>query len=104
MLFSNDNYLQVLEGEPHTTEALFSRIEADHRHTGIQVLSNGFIQQRIFPEWSMGFQPLSGEDFVRLTGYINPHRSDFLDQHLPAMDDGMLYLLRSFVVEDGWQF
>ncbi|MBC6699198.1 BLUF domain-containing protein [Hymenobacter puniceus] len=103
LLFSHDSFLQVLEGEQHATEDLFSRIKADHRHSGIQTLSNGSIQQRIFPDWSMGFQSLTGEDFVRLTGYINPYRSDFLDKHLPVMDDGVLYLLRSFVVEDGWQ-
>ncbi|WBA42424.1 BLUF domain-containing protein [Hymenobacter canadensis] len=103
LLFSNDSFLQVLEGEQSATEALYSRITADYRHTCILRLSNGFIPQRIFPDWSMGFQSLSGEDFGRLTGYINPYRSDFLDRHLPEMDEGMLCLLRSFVVEDGWQ-
>jgi hypothetical protein len=103
LLFSNDSFLQVLEGEQPPTEAVFERIKADHRHCRVLTLSNGPIQQRIFPDWSMGFQELTGEDFVRLTGYINPYRSDFLDKHLPVMDEGMLCLLRSFVVEDGWQ-
>lgn len=103
LLFSHDSFLQVLEGEQFTLEALYARILTDHRHYRVLTLSNGAIQQRIFPDWSMGFQSLSGEDFVRLTGYINPYRSNFLDKHLPAMDEGMLCLLRSFVVEDGWQ-
>ena len=82
LLFSNDSYLQVLEGEQQAIEDLFARIAADYRHCCLLTLSNGPIQQRIFPDWSMGFQTLSGEDFVRLTGYINPYRSDFLDKHL----------------------
>jgi hypothetical protein len=81
LLYGNGSFLQVLEGEAQIVRELYAK----------------------FATWSMGFQSLSGEDFVRLTGYIDPYRSKFLDAHLPEIDDAMLILLKSFVVNQGVQ-
>ncbi|TGE18360.1 BLUF domain-containing protein [Hymenobacter elongatus] len=101
LLYGNGNFLQVLEGEADVVQTMYARIQADHRHTRVCVLSDGPVQNRIFMDWSMGFQALSGEDFIRLTGYIDPYRSHFLNAHLPSIDEEMMYLLKSFVVTDG---
>ncbi|GAA3929180.1 BLUF domain-containing protein [Hymenobacter algoricola] len=101
LLYGNDSFLQVLEGEAAVVQNLYARIRADYRHAQVVTLADGGIADRIFPNWSMGFQGLSAADFVRLTGYINPHRTHFLDAHLPAIEEGMLCLLKSFVVDNG---
>lgn len=97
LLYGNGEYLQVLEGEEAVVRQMYATIQTDYRHTHIITLSDGPIQARVFVDWSMGFQKLSDEDFVRLTGYIDPYRANFLDAHLPEIGEGMLMLLKSFV-------
>ncbi|WP_400191456.1 BLUF domain-containing protein [Hymenobacter sp. B81] len=100
LLYGHDSFVQVLEGEEAAVQLIYGRIRADHRHTRVMTLADGPIPRRLFADWSMGFQPLSGENYARLAGYVNPYRSDFLDAHLPALDEGLLDLLRSFVEVD----
>ncbi len=104
LLYSHGSYLQVLEGETAVVKQLYEKIKVDYRHARVLTLADGAIQKRAFPDWTMGFQELSGDDFVRLSGYINPYRSNFLDAHLPDTDEGMLTLLKSFVMNDGSQW
>ncbi|GAA3995767.1 hypothetical protein GCM10022408_02910 [Hymenobacter fastidiosus] len=101
LLYGNDNFLQVLEGPAAPVQQLYDRIRADHRHTAIITLADGAIEERVFMDWSMGFQRLSDDDFLRLIGYLNPHRADFSDPYPSDIDEGMLVLLKSFVVNDG---
>ena len=82
---------------------VYGKIQEDYRHTRVHTLSDGPIPTRTFKDWTMGFQPLSGENFERIAGYINPYRSDFLDAHLPAIDEGMLEMLKSFVEDESSQ-
>ena len=97
LLYGAEEFLQVLEGEEAVVQQMYATIQADYRHTHITTLSDGPIKARVFSDWSMGFQELSSDDFVRLTGYIDPYRSNFLDAHLPEIGEGMLVLLKSFV-------
>ncbi|GAB2955910.1 BLUF domain-containing protein [Hymenobacter coalescens] len=103
LLYGNDSFLQVLEGEEAAVHHIYAKIQVDQRHTRVFTLADGPIRARVFSNWSMGFQRLSGEDFRRLAGYIDPYRSDFLDAYLPAIDEGLLSLLKSFVFDDETQ-
>ncbi len=101
LLYGNGHYLQVLEGMQTPLEQLFSVIKQDCRHSRVIALSAGPIQKRVFAAWSMGFERLSDENFVRLTGYVNPCRFRFLEAHPSEMDEGLRVLLRSFVNNEG---
>lgn len=103
LLYGNGSFMQVLEGEAATVQQLYAAIQHDYRHTRVIKLADGPVPGRIFADWSMGFQALSGDDFMRLTGYIDPYRASFLDAQRPAIDEEMLFLLKSFVVNDGYQ-
>jgi len=56
LLYCNQSFLQVLEGEPDRIEKLYSKIEADPRHTQLRLLYRAPIEQRKFSSWSMGFE------------------------------------------------
>lgn len=58
LLFCDDNFLQLLEGEDAAVEATFERIKHDTRHADIRVLLNEKVSQRAFTDWSMGFEKL----------------------------------------------
>jgi hypothetical protein len=103
LLYGNGSFVQVLEGEEAAVRHIYGVIQEDYRHTRVLTLSDGPIQRRTFQNWTMGFQPLSGENFERISGYINPYRSNCLDAHLPVIDEGMLELLKSFVEDESSQ-
>ncbi|MCB2407916.1 BLUF domain-containing protein [Hymenobacter lucidus] len=103
LLYGNGSFMQVLEGEAATVQQVYATIQHDYRHTRVTTLADGPVAGRVFADWSMGFQMLSEQDFVRLTGYIDPYRTNFLDAQRPAIDEEMLFLLKSFVVNDGYQ-
>lgn len=77
LLYHEGSFLQVLEGEQSSVEALFARIGEDPRHCRVMVLLRRSIDAPQFAEWSMGFVDVKGvagglpgySDFLR-------HRSD----------------------------
>ena len=55
-------WMQVLEGERSTVNALYSRIMADRNHRNVELLSMEEITTRRFGEWSMALVYLSKDD------------------------------------------
>jgi hypothetical protein len=69
LLYSDSNFIQVIEGDLQAINELYSRITNDRRPTGFIKLLKGEIQTRNFPEWSMGFKKISNEDYSAISGY-----------------------------------
>jgi len=57
LICRGDLYLQLLEGPQDTVEAAYRRIEKDHRHLEIKLLSRRTVTERLFPEWAMRDDP-----------------------------------------------
>lgn len=55
LLFHDGCFFQVLEGEPETIERTFATISRDTRHSGVIILECRSIDERGFPQWSMGY-------------------------------------------------
>ena len=55
LVFSNDFYIQALEGPRNNVNDLYFRIQGDPRHTDPQMLLYRDINQRDFGEWSMAW-------------------------------------------------
>ncbi|WP_207429406.1 BLUF domain-containing protein [Pedobacter sp. SYSU D00535] len=51
-----DLYVQLIEGEETKIQQLYSNLLRDDRHYNVQTLKEGKIDQRFFPDWSMGFE------------------------------------------------
>ena len=54
LCFTNDMFVQVLEGGRAQVSRLFGAIERDDRHIDVQLLSYGEIIERRFGAWTMG--------------------------------------------------
>jgi hypothetical protein len=52
-----DMYLQLLEGEAETIEALYGRIAKDDRHLAVELLARTPATTRMFPDWAMRDDP-----------------------------------------------
>jgi hypothetical protein len=68
LLYVDDSFFQILEGDPKTLDDLYSRIEIDTRHTHVIKLIEMPIQDRSFSEWSMGFAKVTREELATIPG------------------------------------
>ena len=53
-----DIYLQMLEGPKKKVLAIFEKIKQDDRHLEVDVLSEGAVEERLFPNWAMKDDPV----------------------------------------------
>jgi hypothetical protein len=60
-------FLQVLEGERAVVTKLFSRIYADSRHTGLELVHCESITQRRYAKWSMAHVNLEDDLLQSIT-------------------------------------
>lgn len=81
LLHRDRSFYQVMEGPEEVVRETFANIEKDERHTAIDVLFEGEVDEREFPDWQMGFLNLDGVDVEALQGY-----SDFLSREDNARD------------------
>ena len=81
LLHRDRSFYQVMEGPEDVVRQTFNSIEKDERHTAIDVLFEGEVDERDFPDWHMGFLNLDGVDIETLQGY-----SDFLSREDNAKD------------------
>ena len=81
LLHRENSFYQVLEGPEAEVIRTFEGIERDDRHTAVDVLFEGTVEQREFADWQMGFINLDGVELGALTGY-----SDFLSREDNAKD------------------
>ena len=81
LLHRDRSFYQVLEGAEDVVRQTFDSIAKDERHTAIDVLFEGEVDEREFPDWQMGFLNLDGVDIETLQGY-----SDFLSREDNAKD------------------
>lgn len=70
LVFSEGNFLQILEGEDAAvTDLMDKRIAVDPRHRNILVLDREPIAARDFPDWRMGFRRLDGSTPAELAEF-----------------------------------
>lgn len=55
LLYHNNVFLQLLEGEEKTIDKLFDKIATDNRHKEVTLVCEEKVEQRIFPNWSMAY-------------------------------------------------
>jgi hypothetical protein len=61
LIYSNGEFLQLLEGEKEIVQNLFDKIKKDKRHKNVILLGEDSKDLRLFPKWSMAFQNLDSD-------------------------------------------
>ncbi len=77
LLYKDGNFMQALEGDERTVQALEACIATDRRHQGMVTLHSGHAAQRQFSDWTMGFFDLNAPAGDLPAGY-----TEFLDTPL----------------------
>lgn len=96
LLYSKENFFQILEGEEHVVGKLFTDISLDSRHTGVIMIDRSEIEQRSFPAWSMGFRDLETFDKRQLRGYSNLFDRKLSKEELNSLGQEIIYLIELF--------
>ncbi len=77
LLYSDQKFLQVLEGEYKQIIELYDKIKEDKRHKNVVMLSLGGIKERNFPSWQMGSKKISLDDVDFNTSMTNEDKQEF---------------------------
>lgn len=94
MLFSEGTFLQVLEGNDQDVGNLIKKIEKDKRHHSLVRLDSQQIQQRIFPDWSMGFSIASADEFNEVKGFAKLSAGIFNPANIWSQHPAIIILKR----------
>jgi hypothetical protein len=68
LLFVQNHFVQVLEGNDKAIEETFERICCDLRHTNVRLVDLASVKERMFPEWGMKVLSETQETSVALRG------------------------------------
>lgn len=76
LLYADGSFVQTLEGPDEAVEETFERISRDRRHRSVSIALREHVDERFFPDWSMGFRELTQQETGDVPGF-----SDYLDGH-----------------------
>jgi hypothetical protein len=86
LLYGNDTFLQVIEGEESGIDGLVEKIRKDPRHSKIQFLYRKPIDQRQYADWSMGFKRVRESQLRDVEGLADFKEQDFNFEYLIEHD------------------
>lgn len=98
LLYGNERFMQVLEGDEENVRTLYEQIKRDPRHRDVIAYADKPIAQRAFAEWAMAFQPGSPQQVAELPGYLGTTDVPVDMAGLPLIDEKLVDLLRSFTL------
>lgn len=87
-------FLQYIEGAPGPLRRKVAQIAADKRHTRFEILAEGTLDRRFFPDWDMGQIRLAGNDLFGLVRERRWLRRDIEIDPVP--------LIRAFAAHAGF--
>ncbi len=76
LLYLDPFFIQILEGKEDVVNNLFDSFSRDARHSDISLIYKKEIEERNFPNWTMGFNRISKEEIETLECF-----NDFLQQN-----------------------
>ena len=97
LLFVENRFIQVLEGQEVAVNETLGRIAEDPRHYDLIVLERTAIPGRSFDRWSMGFHRLTSAEVNSKPGFAAFLEPDFDASSIGAKPGTALRMLREFV-------
>ena len=97
LLYGNDQFFQVLEGDRDTVHALYAHICRDPRHRNVTAYADKAIAARSFPAWHMVYHPLLPQQVIEFADYVSPAGLRLERPNMSLADMQLLQLLRTFV-------
>lgn len=70
LLYSEEVFVQCIEGPPKAVEELWQSIQLDDRHYDIELLKREPIEERRFTEWAMAFSTYPSFNKYDIPGFF----------------------------------
>lgn len=84
MIFHDGHFVQVLEGPEAAVRATYDRIALDPRHRDLILELEDTIDERGFPDWSMGFRDLADGTEDEVEGFSTYFRDVRAGRKVPG--------------------
>ena len=96
LLYCDKLFIQALEGPREDVHATFAKISKDPRHRSIHTLIDQPIEQRNFPEWTMGFHSIKMEKLQQIPDFetVIDQEGTWLNKKIPQ--NHAMHLLLAF--------
>ncbi|RYG45058.1 BLUF domain-containing protein [bacterium] len=83
LVYFEGSFMQVLEGPQEAVRRMMGVVRKDPRHCHITLLTEDPVEERSFPEWTMGFARPGQEELLALDG-----SNDFYTEGRSLLDIG----------------
>lgn len=93
LLYSDNKFIQLVEGESKELKGLYDKIREDDRHKNCTMVSYAPIKERSFPNWHMGSKKL-GEDTVNFNTQINSAEKKIFENILAGKEENSERILQ----------
>ena len=77
LLFSQNQFIQYVEGESKLLMQLYDKIKKDDRHDRVVMVSYSPINEKIFPSWHMGSKKIASNEVDYLTDIDSSDKAVF---------------------------
>lgn len=77
LIYTNEFFLQCLEGDKENVMPLYETIKLDHRHKDIFLISYRMIQNRDFAQWAMGNKKINSQEIEIMQNFSDQEREIF---------------------------
>jgi hypothetical protein len=100
LLYIDETFFQVLEGDEENLHNLYKKIECDERHTKVVKLIEEPVDKRTFSDWSMGYAKATRAELSTIPGL-----NDFFVSGLSfnALEKGRAKVLLEAFREGKWR-
>jgi Sensors of blue-light using FAD len=70
LLYTEEVFVQCIEGAPADIESLWKSLQRDHRHYDLELLARGPLETRRFADWSMAFSSYPSLNRFNMPGFF----------------------------------
>jgi hypothetical protein len=70
LLYTEEIFVQCIEGPPESIESLWQSLLRDERHHHVELISRGPVQERRFADWSMAFSSYQHFNKYAMPGFF----------------------------------
>lgn len=97
LIFVDDVFLQILEGEESVIRALMQSIAKDTRHSTVKIIYEAEVDSPAFGSWSMAYIAPSAEEVKDWSGFDGADKIDsvveYIHQHPHNMPEFLVNIL-----------
>lgn len=74
LLYTNETFIQNLEGSKEDVMNLYLKIKQDKRHCSVFEIYSEELEERNFENWSMGYKVPEGIELEEIEGLVNEEK------------------------------